>query len=233
MVMAGATAQQPLAQAFVKFCVEAGALKFGEFKTKAGRLSPYFFNAGLFDDGVKLGRLAEFYARALLESGIAFDMVFGPAYKGIPLGAAVAIELARLGRNVPFAYNRKEAKDHGEGGTLVGAPLQGRVMIVDDVMSAGTAARESIALIQAAGATPASVAIALDRQEMATEIGADGQQRDLPHSAVQYVRDTLGLQVCTIAKLTDLLQYLEQLSTPESAQHRSRVQAYRDRYGVT
>src|SRR5690606_16118826 len=172
MVMASA-APEPLAQAFVRFCVEAGALKFGEFKTKAGRLSPYFFNAGLFDDGAKLSRLAEFYARALMDRGIAFDMIFGPAYKGIPLGASVAIELARLGRNVPFAYNRKEAKDHGEGGSLVGAPLKGRVLIVDDVMSAGTAVRESIALIRAAGATPHAVAIALDRQEKATENGAD------------------------------------------------------------
>ena len=127
-----------LAQDFVQFCVDSGVLRFGEFKTKAGRMSPYFFNAGLFDDGDKLGRLAQFYAKALLDSGIQFDMIFGPAYKGIPLGAAVAIELARLGRNVPFAYNRKEAKDHGEGGSLVGAPLKGRVLIVDDVMSAGT-----------------------------------------------------------------------------------------------
>ncbi len=232
MVMAGATAQQPLAQAFVKFCVEAGALKFGEFKTKAGRLSPYFFNAGLFDDGVKLGRLAEFYARALLESGIAFDMVFGPAYKGIPLGAAVAIELARLGRNVPFAYNRKEAKDHGEGGSLVGAPLQGRVLIVDDVMSAGTAARESIALIRAAGATPSAVAIALDRQEKATEVGTDGAVRDVDHSAVQYVQRQLGLQVCAIARLDDLLQYLNEQPGGEIAAHRARVLTYRERYGV-
>ncbi len=158
-----------LAQDFVKFALECGVLGFGEFKTKAGRMSPYFFNAGLFDDGAKLGKLAEFYAKSLIASGIEFDMIFGPAYKGIPLGAAVAVELARQGRNVPFAYNRKEAKDHGEGGTLVGAKLQGRVLIVDDVMSAGTATRESIALIKAAGATPAAVAIALDRQEKATE----------------------------------------------------------------
>ena len=231
MVMAGA-ADEPLAQAFVKFCVEAGALKFGEFKTKAGRLSPYFFNAGLFDDGAKLGRLAAFYARALLDSGVAFDMIFGPAYKGIPLGAAVAIELARLGRNVPFAYNRKEAKDHGEGGTHVGAPLQGRVLIVDDVMSAGTAARESIALIRAAGATPSAVAIALDRQEKATEPGPDGVVRDVDHSAVQYVQRQLGLQVCSIAKLDDLLQYLTAQAGGEVAAHRDRVLAYRARYGV-
>jgi orotate phosphoribosyltransferase len=147
-------AANPLAQDFVQFAVEAGVLRFGEFKTKAGRLSPYFFNAGLFDDGAKLGRLAGFYARALIASGLQFDMLFGPAYKGIPLAAAVAVELARLGRNLPFAYNRKEAKDHGEGGTLVGAPVRGRVLIIDDVISAGTSVRESIALIQAAGATP-------------------------------------------------------------------------------
>jgi orotate phosphoribosyltransferase len=153
----------------VRFAVDAGVLRFGEFKTKAGRLSPYFFNAGLFDDGAKLGRLAEFYARRLIASGLQFDMLFGPAYKGITLAAAVAIELARQGRNVPFAYNRKEAKDHGEGGTLVGAKVAGRVLIIDDVMSAGTSVRESIAMIRAAGATPCGVAIALDRQEKATD----------------------------------------------------------------
>ena len=214
-------------QDFVRFAVESGVLRFGEFKTKAGRLSPYFFNAGLFDDGAKMGRLAEFYAQALLESGIEFDMVFGPAYKGIPLAATVAVELARRGRNVPFAYNRKEAKDHGEGGTLVGAPLQGRVLIVDDVMSAGTAARESIALIQAAGATPHAVVIALDRQEKATENG-----QDVNHSAVQYVRQQLGLQVCAIATLADLLQYLQQDDGSGVSAHHERVLAYRQRYGV-
>ena len=137
----------PLAQEFVEFSVKAGVLRFGEFKTKAGRLSPYFFNAGLFDDGAKLGRLAEFYARRLLASGLPFDMLFGPAYKGITLAAAVSVELARLGHNKPFAYNRKEAKDHGEGGTLVGAPVRGRVLIIDDVISAGTSVRESITMI--------------------------------------------------------------------------------------
>ncbi|QKO23247.1 orotate phosphoribosyltransferase [Rhodoferax sp. BAB1] len=216
-----------LAQDFVAFAVECGVLRFGEFKTKAGRLSPYFFNAGLFDDGARLGRLAEFYARRVMASGIEFDMIFGPAYKGIPLGAALAVELARHGRNVPFAYNRKEAKDHGEGGTLVGAPLKGRVLIVDDVMSAGTAARESIALIEAAGATPHAVLIALDRQEMATENG-----QDVPYSAVQYVRNRLGLQVAAIAKLADLLQYLEQHSKDGLAADHARVLAYRQRYGV-
>lgn len=219
-------ATDPLALDFVAFAVQSGVLRFGEFKTKAGRLSPYFFNAGLFDDGAKLGRLAEFYAKRILDSGVAFDMLFGPAYKGIPLVAAVAIELARLGRNVPYAYNRKEAKDHGEGGILVGAPVQGRVLIVDDVMSAGTAAKESIAIIRAAGATPHAVAIALDRQEKATENG-----NDVPHSAVQYVTNVLGLEVCAIAKLADLLQYLQH-SGEAVAEHSRAVQAYRQRYGV-
>jgi len=222
-----------LAQEFVQFSLDCGVLKFGEFKTKAGRMSPYFFNAGLFDDGAKLGRLASFYAQRLVGSGIAFDMIFGPAYKGIPLGAAVSIELARLGRNVPFAYNRKEVKDHGEGGSLVGAPLKGNVLIIDDVMSAGTAARESIALIRAAGATPHAVAIALDRQEMATEVKSDGTTQDVPYSAVQYVREQVGLQVCAIATLDDLLAYLEnQDGSGELATHLPSVQAYRERYGV-
>lgn len=214
-----------LAREFVQFAIESGVLRFGEFKTKAGRLSPYFFNAGLFDDGAKLRRLAQFYARAILASGIAFDLIFGPAYKGIPLGAAVAVELAALGHNKPFAYNRKEAKDHGEGGTLVGAPLRGRVLIVDDVISAGTAVRESIALIRAAGATPHAVAIALDRQEKATENG-----QDVPWSAVQYVRDTLGLQVCAIASLAQLLQHLG--SSDKFLPYFDAVAAYRARYGV-
>ena len=217
---------------FVAFALDCGVLKFGGFTTKAGRQSPYFFNAGLFDDGAKLGRLAAFYAQSIVRSGIEFDMIFGPAYKGIPLGAAVAIELARLGKNVPFAYNRKEAKDHGEGGSLVGAPLKGRVLIVDDVMSAGTAARESIALIQAAGATPHAVAIALDRQERATEKQADGSIQDVPYSAVQYVRNTLGLDVCCIAELSDLLAYLAAQTSNDMAEHLPKVQAYRDRYGV-
>src|SRR5574344_2548256 len=225
--VAPSAAAAALAQDFVAFAVEAGVLRFGQFKTKAGRMSPYFFNAGLFDDGAKMARLAQFYAQAILASGMEFDMVFGPAYKGIPLAATVAVELARMGKNVPFAYNRKEAKDHGEGGTLVGAPLQGRVLIIDDVMSAGTAARESIAIIKAAGAEPHAVAIALDRQEMATENG-----QDVPHSAVQYVRQQLGLQVCAIAKLADLLSYLSSQSGTGLQEHYPRVLAYRQRYGV-
>ena len=216
-----------LAQDFVQFSVDSGVLRFGQFKTKAGRLSPYFFNAGLFDDGAKLGRLAQFYAKRILDSGIEFDMLFGPAYKGIALVAAVAIELARLGRNVPYAYNRKEAKDHGEGGSLVGAAVKGKVLIVDDVMSAGTAARESIAIIQAAGARPHAVAIALDRQEKATENGID-----VNYSAVQYVREQLGLKVCAIARLADLLQYLQEHSGDDVGAYHEQVLAYRQRYGV-
>jgi orotate phosphoribosyltransferase len=220
-----ARAADPLAQEFVRFAVDAGVLRFGQFKTKAGRLSPYFFNAGLFDDGAKLGALGSFYARRLLTSGIEFDMLFGPAYKGITLAAALAIELARAGRNVPFAFNRKEAKDHGEGGVLVGAPVRGRVLIVDDVISAGTSVRESIAMITAAGATPCGVALALDRQEKAVEDG-----RDAPYSAVQYVNRELGLPVTAVATLEDLLQYLA--PDPSLQASAAAVQAYRDRYGV-
>ncbi len=223
-----AASQDKLALDFVQFALDCGVLRFGEFKTKAGRMSPYFFNAGLFDDGAKLGRLVEFYAQRILASGIEFDMIFGPAYKGIPLGSTLAVELARRGRNVPFAYNRKEAKDHGEGGNLIGAPLKGRVLIVDDVISAGTAARESIALIRAAGAIPYAVAIALDRQEMATEGG-----QDLPYSAVQYMRRELGLQLCCIAKLDDLMDFLQaQNKAGDLSEHLRRVGAYRERYGV-
>ena len=216
-----------LAREFVGFAVAAGVLRFGQFRTKAGRDSPYFFNAGLFDDGHKLGSAAAFYARRLLQGPVPFDMLFGPAYKGIPLAAAVAIELSRAGRNVPFAYNRKEAKDHGEGGVLVGAPMKGRVLIVDDVISAGTSVRESIAMIRGAGAEPAGVVIALDRQEKAAENGVD-----LPGSAAQYITQDLGLPVVAIATLNDLLQYLSQGGDPALAQHAPAVQAYRARYGV-
>jgi orotate phosphoribosyltransferase len=218
---------EALARDFVHFAVRCGVLRFGEFKTKAGRLSPYFFNAGLFNDGEKLGRLGEFYARRLLESGLVFDMLFGPAYKGITLASAVAVELARLGRNVPFAYNRKEAKDHGEGGLLVGAPVAGRVLIVDDVISAGTSVRESVKLLQAAGARPCGVLIALDRQERATE-----GDKDMEWSAVQYVTRSLQLNVAAIATLNDLLQYLKSTDDPALQIFAQPVQRYRDRYGV-
>ncbi len=231
LILTASTTSSPdrddLAQQFVAFAVQCGVLRFGEFTTKAGRQSPYFFNAGLFNGGAMLGQLARFYAQRIVASGMECDMLFGPAYKGIPLVAAVAIELARMGRNLPFAYNRKEAKDHGEGGSLVGAPLKGRVLIVDDVMSAGTAVRESIALIRAANATPAAVAVALDRQEKATENG-----QDVPYSAVQYVRTQLGMQVCAIATLDDLLGYLSASSEGDLANYYQQVLAYRAKYGV-
>ena len=223
----------PYQQSFIEFALARNALRFGSFTLKSGRQSPYFFNTGVFDSGSALRRLGEAYASALVASGLEFDMLFGPAYKGIPLGAAIAIALDRdHGRDVPFCFNRKEAKDHGEGGTLVGAPLKGRVLIVDDVMSAGTAARESIELIKKAGSAPHAIAIALDRQEMATEVQADGLMKDVPHSAVQYVRNTLGMGVCCIAQLSDLLAYLSTQTGNQMGQHLTKVQAYRDRYGV-
>jgi orotate phosphoribosyltransferase len=217
---------------FVSFAIQSGVLKFGQYTTKAGRESPYFFNAGLFDDGLKISKLASFYAQCVLQSGIEFDMIFGPAYKGIPLGATLAMELARMGKNVPFAYNRKEIKDHGEGGSLVGAPLRGRVLIVDDVMSAGTAVRESIELIKQQGATPHSVVIALDRQEMATE-KQNGVIQDVPYSAVQYVKTHLGLQVCSVASLEDLLSFLSSSADSTLQAHLAHVEAYRSKYGVS
>jgi orotate phosphoribosyltransferase len=225
-----------LALEFVQFAVEAGVLRFGEFKTKAGRLSPYFFNAGLFDDGAKLGRLAEFYARRLLATGTGappFDMLFGPAYKGITLAATLAVELARRGRSVPLAFNRKEAKDHGEGGMLIGAPVRGRVLIVDDVISAGTSVRESVAMITAAGGTPAGVVIALDRQERTGSEPAGAEAASAaPQSAVQFVQQQLQLPVVAIATLADLLQYLRSADAAALAAHAAPVQAYRERYGV-
>ncbi len=206
-------------QDFIRFAIDKQVLRFGEFKTKAGRLSPYFFNAGLFNDGESLMKLGEFYAAAILKSGIQFDMLFGPAYKGITLAASIAIALARQGRNIPYAYNRKEAKDHGEGGTIVGAPLEGRVLIVDDVISAGTSVRESVDIIRAAGAKPVAVAIAIDRQERGL-----GQL-----SAVQEVELDSGLPVCSIANLNGLIEYLQ--SQPDMAQNLSTIEDYRKRYG--
>ena len=207
-------------QDFIRFAVQQKVLCFGEFKTKAGRLSPYFFNAGLFNDGAALRNLSQFYAQAILASGVPFDMLFGPAYKGIPLAAGTAIALAEQGRNVPYCYNRKEAKDHGEGGMTVGAPLQGRVLIIDDVISAGTSVRESIELIRAAGAQPCGVVIALDRMEHG--------QGEL--SATQEVRRNYGIPVVSIATLDDLLNYLS--NETGMVQNLAAVQTYRDRYGV-
>ena len=207
-------------QEFIQFAIQKQVLRFGEFKTKAGRLSPYFFNAGLFNDGESLMKLGEFYAAAILKSGIRFDMLFGPAYKGITLAASIAIALARQGINVPYAYNRKEAKDHGEGGTIVGASLHGRVLIVDDVISAGTSVRESVDIITAAGATPAGVAIAIDRQERG--LG------DL--SAVQEVERDNGIPVCAIASLDSLIRYLQ--NQADMAQNLRAIESYRAQYGT-
>ena len=220
-------------QEFIRFALAAGVLRFGEFRTKAGRLSPYFFNAGLFNDGALLGRLGEFYARTLLEAEAAgrlsFDMLFGPAYKGITLASATAVALAGMGRNVPFAFNRKEAKDHGEGGMLIGAPMKGRVVIIDDVISAGTSVRESVELIRAAGAEPTGVLIALDRQER----GGDAIKPS-EHSATQDVARLYGIPVIAIASLADLLAFLESggAEAQALAEYKPQVQAYRERYGV-
>jgi orotate phosphoribosyltransferase len=207
-------------QAFLAFSLAREVLRFGEFVTKAGRRSPYFFNAGLFDDGESLRRLGQFYADALLASGIAFDQLFGPAYKGITLAAATAIALAEKGHNVPFCFNRKEAKDHGEGGQIVGAPLAGRVVIVDDVITDGAAKREAIELIRAHGAEPVAVLIALDRMER-------GQGEA---SAVQELQARFGVPVVAIATLEDLMQFIG--GREELKAHAPRVAAYRARYGV-
>jgi orotate phosphoribosyltransferase len=207
-------------QEFIEFALGRGVLCFGEFKTKAGRLSPYFFNAGLFNDGEALRKLGQFYAKAILAAGPPPDMLFGPAYKGIPLVSGVGIALAELGRNLPFCFNRKEAKDHGEGGVTVGAPLQGRVLIVDDVISAGTSVRESVQIIRAAGAQPCGVAIALDRMERGT-----GAQ-----SATEEVRSQFGIPVISIATLDDLTAFLQ--ARGDMAQQLQSVVRYRKEYGV-
>ncbi len=217
-----------LRQQFIGFSVEAEVLKFGQFTTKAGRLSPYFFNAGLFHDGATLGKLAQFYAQTLLDSGVEFDMLFGPAYKGITLASATAVALAAKGRDTSYAYNRKEAKDHGEGGTIVGAKLQGKVVIIDDVISAGTSVRESVAMIRAAGAEPAAVLIALDRMERS---GTDDALSEL--SAVQEVSREFNIPVISIANLADLFTYLDtHTADPRLSQHKDAVSAYRARYGT-
>jgi orotate phosphoribosyltransferase len=216
-----------LAREFVAFSVEAGVLRFGEFRTKAGRLSPYFFNAGLFDDGAKLLRLSEFYARRLVAAGLAFDMLFGPAYKGITLAAAIAMQFGMRGRSVPYAYNRKEAKDHGEGGIVVGAPLRGRVVIVDDVITDGASKRESVELIRREGATPAAVLIALDRMERG---GTDDNLS--PDSAVVNLERDLGLPVIAIATLADLMDFLTSDAASPLAAHADAVARYRQRYGA-
>jgi len=209
-----------LSQEFIAFSIKKQVLRFGEFKTKAGRLSPYFFNAGLFNDGESLLQLGEFYAKSIQNSGLKFDMLFGPAYKGIPLVSAIAIAFAKNGHNYPYAYNRKEIKDHGEGGTLVGAALKGKVLIIDDVISAGTSIRESFNLISKEGAEPCGVSIAMDRQEKGlTEL-----------SAVQEVEQNYHIPVVSIAKLADLFKFIEHSET--LAQYLPVIENYRQQYCI-
>ena len=206
---------------FIEFASARGVLRFGTFTLKSGRVSPYFFNAGLFDSGASLSRLGRYYAQAVEHSDLAFDMLFGSAYKGIPLAAAACIALAELyGRDLPYAFNRKEAKDHGEGGVTVGAPLSGRVLIIDDVISAGTSVRESVSIIKEAGAEPVGVVIALDREERGSG----------PRSAVQEVEAAHGLRVISIVRLRELLAYLEQ--KPDMQEALAQMRAYRERYGA-
>ncbi len=209
--------------AFIEFALDCGALKFGEFKTKAGRLSPYFFNSGAFSDGNSLAALTRFYAGAALQSGVDFDMIFGPAYKGITLAAGMAIALAQSGKNVPYAFNRKEAKDHGEGGLIVGAGLAGRVIIVDDVITDGASKIESVDMIRAAGATPAAVIIALDRCER----GADLSN---PLSAAQSFSKNIGVPVIAVANLDDIASYLH--ATGDKFEILGKIMLYRNQYGA-
>lgn len=209
-----------MSASFIDLCLELGVLRFGEFKLKSGRSSPYFFNAGLFNTGRALARLGRHYADAITAADLEFDVLFGPAYKGIPLVASTSVALAdKYGRDVPWAFNRKEAKDHGEGGSIVGSPLRSRVLIVDDVITAGTAIRESVDIIRAAGAEPVGVVLALDRQERGTG----------SLSAVQEVEQQLGLPVTSILKLADLILYLENTG---NATQLAAVRRYRGEYGV-
>lgn len=219
--MSSTASLKPYQQEFIEFAIQKNVLKLGEFTLKSGRQSPYFFNAGLFDDGLSLSKLGQFYAQTINDSGIDFDVLFGPAYKGIPLGAATAVQLSSLFQsNRPFAFNRKEAKTHGEGGTIVGAALHGKVMIIDDVITAGTAIREVIQIIKASGAEPAGVIIALDRQEKG--------QGEL--SAIQEVERDFQIPVLSIVNLEQILDFIS--NDASLAEHADRVAAYRDRYGI-
>ena len=207
-------------QEFIEFAISHNVLRFGEFKTKAGRLSPYFFNTGLFNDGDSLHRIGQFYAKAILAAQLPFDMLFGPAYKGIPLVSAISIALSEIGNNYPFCFNRKEVKDHGEGGNIIGLPLSGRVLIVDDVISAGVSVRETVDLIRASGAIPCGVIIALDRMER----GSEGL------SAAQEVRQMYGIPVVSIINLDNLMNYLQ--DRDDLVLNLRAVESYRAQYGV-
>jgi len=211
---------QSYQEEFIRFAIDCGVLSFGEFQLKSGRVSPYFFNLGLFNTGGRLSRLGEFYAKAAISSGIEFDLLFGPAYKGIALATSCAMALSQHGRDVPWCFNRKQAKDHGEGGQLVGSALNGRVLIVDDVITAGTAVREAMQIIRSAGAKASGVLVALDRAERGE--GAN--------SAIQEVEERFGIKVASIVSLADVLEYLAQ--DPLLNKHWQAVQSYRERYGV-
>ncbi|MDT8893261.1 orotate phosphoribosyltransferase [Halomonas sp. I1] len=222
-----ASSLQPYQQAFIAFAIEQGVLRFGEFTLKSGRVSPYFFNAGLFKSGAALAQLGRFYAQAIADSGLETDVLFGPAYKGIPLAATTAVALAdHHDRDLPYAFNRKEAKAHGEGGNIVGAELAGRILIVDDVITAGTAIREVMGLIENAGAEAAGVVVALDRQERG---GDDGDAR----SAIQQVEAAYDMPVVSIVNLDMVLEYLEVHAGEALRGHAEAIRDYRDRYGVT
>ena len=209
--------------AFIEFALDCGALKFGEFKTKAGRLSPYFFNSGAFSDGKSLAALTGFYADAALKSGVPFDMIFGPAYKGITLAAGMAIALAQAGKNVPYAFNRKEAKDHGEGGSIVGAPLAGKVIIVDDVITDGASKIESVEMIRAAGASPAAVIIALDRSERGVDLSN-------PLSAAQSFSKNVGVPVISVTNVDNIAAYLR--ASSDKLEILRKIEVYRNQYGA-
>lgn len=205
---------------FIHYALDCGVLKFGEFQLKSGRISPYFFNTGLFNTGAQLDKLGQFYAQTLINAGVAVDVLYGPAYKGIPLVSTTSIAYSRLNKDIPFAFNRKEAKDHGEGGTLVGAPLQGNVWILDDVITAGTSVRESVEIIRGAGATVAGVVIALDRQEK-------GQNQ---MSAVQEVSQQFGIPVLAIISLAEIIEFIEQV--PDFIDKLAIISSYRQQYGI-
>lgn len=223
-----ADSMQPYQREFIEFAIQQGVLRFGEFTLKSGRVSPYFFNAGLFKSGAALARLGRCYAQAIADSGIDFDVLFGPAYKGIPLAATTAVALADgHDRDTLFAFNRKEAKDHGEGGNIVGAELKGDILIIDDVITAGTAIGEVMQLIDAAGAKAAGVVIALDRQERGK---ADGETKS--QSAIQEVQERYGMPVVSIVTLDLVLQYLEEHAGEELKAHAAAIRDYRARYGI-
>jgi len=216
----------PYQQQFIEFALETGVLRFGEFTLKSGRTSPYFFNTGLFNNGKTMVQFSRYFAQSIENSDLEFDVLFGPAYKGITLSCATAMALSEsTGKDIPFAFNRKEKKDHGEGGSMVGAPLEGNIAIIDDVITAGTAIRESFEIISAAGAKPSAVFLAMDRQELGQK---DGKPTET--SAIQQVEEEFGIPVIAIATLTNLIEYLKE--QPDQAENLEKMRAYREQYGI-